>query len=86
MHPYVSIDMLNYSQSWVFACRHRNRKTKMLNIWGPKDSQRKLCSGVSRRTFLSAGSLGLLTLPQLLRAEADTGQGKSHKSVIMIYL
>jgi hypothetical protein len=48
------------------------------------------CDGVSRRNFLKIGALGLggLTLPQLLRAEAQSGATKprSHKAVIMIFL
>jgi hypothetical protein len=41
-----------------------------------------------RREFLRIGSLGLggLTLPGLLRAEAQSGVRSSHKSVILIYL
>src|SRR5690242_17111860 len=43
---------------------------------------------LSRRGFLRIGALGLggLTLPGLLRAEADAGIRSSHKSVILIYL
>ncbi len=43
---------------------------------------------MSRRGFLTAGalSLGGLTLPQLLRAEAAAGITSSRKSVILIYL
>jgi hypothetical protein len=43
---------------------------------------------LSRRHFLQIGGLGLggLTLPQLLRAEAQSGQRSSPKSVILIYL
>src|SRR5579871_1406650 len=43
---------------------------------------------LSRRSFLRIGALGLggLTLPGLLRAEADAGIRSSHKSVILIYL
>jgi hypothetical protein len=43
---------------------------------------------LSRRSFLQIGtlSLGGLTLPQLLRAEASAGIRSSPKSVIMIYL
>ncbi len=43
---------------------------------------------LSRRSFLRIGALGLggLTLPGLLRAEADAGVRSSHKSVILIYL
>ncbi|MDP6443516.1 MAG: DUF1501 domain-containing protein [Pirellulaceae bacterium] len=56
----------------------------MLSLLG--DSVR-LCDRLPRRDFLSIGALGLggLTLPQLLHAEATTGE-RSHKSVIMIYL
>lgn len=57
----------------------------MLTLSGPS---RKYCDGVSRRSFLKLGGLvmGGLGLPELLRAEAQAGRGKSHKSVIMIYL
>jgi len=57
----------------------------MLTIYGGKS---QFCDGVSRRNFLKIGALGLggLALPQLLRAEAQQGLGKSHKAVIMIYL
>jgi hypothetical protein len=46
------------------------------------------CDRVSRRQFLSIGSLALggLSLPQLLAAEAHAGIRGSHKAVIMIYL
>jgi hypothetical protein len=42
------------------------------------------CDGVTRRSFLRIGGLGLgaLSLPTLLRAQG----GRSHKSVIMIFL
>src|SRR5437763_5180753 len=57
----------------------------MLTIYG---NQSRFCDGVSRRNFLKIGalSLGGLTLPQLLRAEAQSGIRKSHKAVIMIFL
>lgn len=57
----------------------------MLTIYGNKS---RFCDGVSRRNFLKIGSLALggLTLPQLLRAEAQSGIRKSHKAVIMIFL
>jgi len=57
----------------------------MLTIYGGKS---RFCDGVSRRNFLKIGALGLggLTLPQLLRAEAQSGIRKSHKAVIMIFL
>ena len=47
-----------------------------------------LCNGISRRSFLTVGALGLsgLTLPDLLRANASNGNENNHKSVIMIFL
>ena len=50
------------------------------------DSQR-YCDGVSRRSFLALGTLGIggLTLADLYRAEA-AGSGSSHKAVINIHL
>jgi hypothetical protein len=58
----------------------------MLNILGGKCG--RFCDGLSRRTFLHVGGLALggLSLPQLLRAEAESGSGRSHKAVIMIFL
>lgn len=57
----------------------------MLTLLGARS---RYCDGVSRRSFLKVGALGLggLTLPQLLRCEAAGGKGRSHKSVIMVYL
>ena len=56
----------------------------MLTVFGPRT---RYCDGVSRRSFLKVGALGVggLTLPQLMRAEAASGK-KTHKSVIMVYL
>lgn len=56
----------------------------MLTVLG---SRARLCDGVNRRSFLKVGALGVggLTLPGLLRAEANGGT-RSHKSVIMVYL
>ena len=47
----------------------------------------KFCDGVSRRSFLALGTLGIggLTLADLYRAEA-AGSGASHKAVINIHL
>jgi hypothetical protein len=47
-----------------------------------------LCDGLSRRSFLRMGSLGLggLSLAQLLQAEAQAGTSNRRKAVIMIYL
>jgi hypothetical protein len=48
----------------------------------------RFCDGLSRRGFLHVGGLALggLSLPQLLRAEAESGIRGSHKSVIMVFL
>ncbi len=48
----------------------------------------RLCDHVSRRSFLRIGGLALggLSLPQLLRAEAESGVTRSHKSIIMVFL
>jgi len=58
----------------------------MLTIYGHRKQQ--FCDGISRRNFLRIGALGLggLTLPQLLRAESQSGIRRPHKAVIMIYL
>ena len=47
----------------------------MLAILAPAPNRTGYCDGVSRRNFLRIGALGLggLTLPQLLRAEAQPG-------------
>ena len=45
-----------------------------------------MCDGFSRRDFLSVGTLGSLTLPQLLAAEEVAGVTKNHKAVIMVYM
>ena len=60
----------------------------MLTLAGQNNSESGFCDGISRRNFLRIGGLGLagLSLPDLLRAEAQTGAGRSPKSVIMIYL
>ncbi len=61
----------------------------MLTLTGRRTSDSSsFCDGMSRRNFLRVGALGAtgLTLPGLLRAEAEAGIGGSQKSVIMIYL
>jgi Uncharacterized protein conserved in bacteria len=57
----------------------------MLTILGHKY---RLCDGLSRRDFLGIGGLGVgaLALPDILRAEDQVGKGRSHKSVIMVFL
>src|SRR5665213_755458 len=55
----------------------------MLKLLGPSH---RYCDGVSRRSFLQIGGLALggLSLPRLLQAEQ--AGGRSHRSVIMVYL
>jgi hypothetical protein len=50
--------------------------------------RQRFCDGITRRNFLQIGSLavGGLTLPQLLRHEAQAGTGSSTKAVIMVFL
>ena len=49
---------------------------------------RTFCDGVSRRGFLQIGGLAMggLSLPDLLKAEAQAGTSHSHKSIIMVFL
>jgi len=60
----------------------------VLTILGQEPRGRHFCDGLTRRNFLTLGSLGVagLTLPRLLEAEARAGIRNSHKSLIMIYL
>src|SRR5262252_6784125 len=59
----------------------------MLTLFGPRH---RYCDGWSRRSFLKIGGLALggMGLPELFQAEAAAGldPGRSHKSVIMVYL
>lgn len=57
----------------------------MLTIMGPSY---RFCDRISRRTFLRIGgfSLGGLSLPQLLRADAASGRRSPSKSVIVVFL
>ncbi len=58
----------------------------MLTLWGGK--QKSFCDGLSRRSFLRIGSLGLggLSLPQLLRAESHLRSPDNDRAVVMVYL
>ncbi|MCB1227059.1 MAG: DUF1501 domain-containing protein [Verrucomicrobiales bacterium] len=58
----------------------------MLSISGKAHGT--FCDGLSRRDFLRIGGLAMggLSLPDLLKAEAEARTGRSFKSVIMIYL
>ena len=57
----------------------------MLTFFGRRE---RYCDGVSRRSFLQIGALaaGGLTLPRLLRAEAQAGSRATGKSLINIFL
>jgi hypothetical protein len=59
----------------------------MLTILG---QPRRYCDGISRRSFLKIGALGVgagaLTLADVFRAEAQSGSSSSHKAVINIFL
>ena len=59
----------------------------MLTFTDGKGGQ-KLCDGVSRRSFLQAGAMGLggLTLADVLRADEHSGRGSSNKAIINIHL
>jgi hypothetical protein len=60
----------------------------MLSIFGPIESGRPFCDGLTRRSFLRIGgaAMGGLALGQLLELEARAGLGNSHKAIINIYL
>ena len=64
----------------------------MLTLLGQRDRSSRFCDGLSRRSLLNIGTLAAMvtaggwTLPSILRAEEAQGNGKSNKSVIMIYL
>jgi hypothetical protein len=57
----------------------------MLTLWGAKH---RFCDGLNRRDFLRVGALGIggLTLPDLLRLQAQAGSKGKHKAVIMVCL
>ena len=56
----------------------------MLDILG---SSHRLCDGVSRRSFLRIGSLGMagLALPELLRARASQTSDKRRNTAVILY-
>lgn len=60
----------------------------MLTLLGPKTTG--FCDGISRRSFLRVGALGVgagaLTLADIMRAEAAAGSSSKHKAVIHIFL
>ncbi len=62
----------------------------MLNILGrPHGRRERFCDGLSRRSFLKIGSLGMggIALPEVLRREAMARSGSlKHKGIIMIFL
>src|SRR5271169_4828270 len=70
-----------------FPCTPPGKASFMLTIFGKPRRNGGFCDGVSRRDFLTIGGslLGGLTLPGLLKAEAEQGQGR-HKAIINVYL
>ncbi len=58
----------------------------MLTVFGKK--QQPFCDGLSRRSFLRIGGLGLggLSMANVLRAQSQSDRPSTDKSVIMIYL
>lgn len=60
----------------------------MLTIYSQTPRAGRFCDGIARRDFLKIGGLvmGSLTLPQLLRAESQSGGQRSHKAIINIFL
>ena len=60
----------------------------MLNIFGQAGKAKGHCGGITRRNFLKVGGMaaGGLSLSQLLGIEARAKTGRSHKSIINIYL
>src|SRR5437867_162484 len=76
------------------TCLPPTQGVVMLTIWGPSN---RYCDGVSRRSFLKIGALGIgaggLTLADVFRAEASPGANATRlaassrpKSVINIFL
>src|SRR5271170_2834201 len=61
----------------------------MLTLFGTR-ARTGYCDGVSRRTFLKIGALGVgagaLTLADILRSEARAGTSGPHRAVINIFL
>jgi hypothetical protein len=57
----------------------------MITILGQEN---RFCDGLTRRNFLQIGGLALggLTMPDILRAEAQAGIRASHKAIIMVFL
>ena len=57
----------------------------MLRIAGPKSSY---CDGISRRSCMQIGALGLsgLALPDILRAESERGSSGPVKGIINVIL
>lgn len=53
-----------------------------------EDESIQLCDRMPRRSFMQIGGLAMggLSLPQILKAQEQSGQRSSHKAVIMIFL
>ena len=72
--------------AWHCVTRRRAGGWLVLTILGQKS--RRFCDGLSRRSFLRIGSLGLggVSLAGLIRARALAGETADDRSVVMIYL
>lgn len=72
---------------WVGRASYAAGKLLLMLTFQAGTSGQVRCDGVSRRSFLRAGALGVggLTLADLLRAEA-AGLGSSNKAIINIHL
>src|SRR4051812_13888283 len=72
--------------------REARRMLKIISGGKKRSSERtsgpQFCDRVSRRNFLHIGGLAMggISLPEILRAQAEAGQNSSTKSVIMIFL
>ncbi|QDT91812.1 DUF1501 domain-containing protein [Gimesia algae] len=53
-----------------------------------EDQSIRLCDRMPRRSFMQIGGLAMggLSLPQILKAQEESGKRSSHKAVIMIFL
>ena len=83
----LSIEARRDAYTSDFLPPAKGAQAAMLTIFG-RDS--RMCDGVSRRSFLKIGMLGLgasgLTLANILRSEASSGARNSPKAVINIFL
>src|SRR5579863_5725089 len=78
----------NMRRSWLTLGDEQENAGEpvVLTILGNR--QERFCDGLSRRSFLRIGSLGLggLSMGRLLRAQSQSGQLASDRSLIIVYL